>query len=307
MHTLITFAMKDVANGNCVELDKARGTAQAGAFGGSIFGSSLAPSSLPSELRELMIPQQAVSKQLLPVKSSLSTANTEYDKLTDPKNPLPAPPVYAAKLSGLLKHLANAENAVAQSVKARKELVAALEKILHSNRTALGADEAQHKQLSARKAEIEIKRQEVELEIIRGMGGPEGTSDSPHDAGGPLASPIGNDFNEPDRPEMEALTPPPATDDDHDFYDNSPGQQNMQNGEQTHAPEDQQQAAYPTAASGIEMLSNLASQYQSVPVAVNGSNKRRRVDSGDDFPDLGGDDGIDADVAEMLRKDSHGS
>ena len=38
-----------------------------------------------------------------------------------------------------------------------------------------------------------------------------------------------------------------------------------------------------------------------------GSNKRRRVDStsssrgADDFPDLGADDGIDADVAEMLK------
>jgi regulator of Ty1 transposition protein 103 len=27
----------------------------------------------------------------------------------------------------------------------------------------------------------------------------------------------------------------------------------------------------------------------------------------DDFPDLGGDDGLDADVAEMLRRDSGGN
>lgn len=287
------------------ELDKARGTAKAGAFGGSIFGSSLGPSSLPGELRDLVTPQQNVSKQVLPVRSSLSTANAEYDKLMNSKDPLPAPPVYAAKLSGLLKHLANAESAVSESVKARKELVAALEKILDTNRAALEADVAQQKKLAQRRQEVDVKRQEVELEIIKGMGGPGG--DDRHQSpqhGGPSASPV---EQEPERPEIEALTPPSGDTDDLDFYNNDSG--SPQGGHQFHAPAQQlhHQPAYPSSAPGIEMLSNLASQYQSVPVAVNGSNKRRRVDSGDDFPDLGGDDGIDADVAEMIRKESLGS
>jgi regulator of Ty1 transposition protein 103 len=239
---------------------------------------------------------------VLPVKSSLSTANAEYDKLIDSKSPLPAPPVYAAKLSGLLKHLANAENAVAESVKARRELVAALEKILDTNRSALEADVAQQKQLAERRAAVDVKRQEVELEIIRGMGGTEGNDhhQSPHDHGH-SATPVDQ---EPERPEMEALTPPSGDGDDLDFYNTEPAV--PQNGHQFHVPAQQhhQQPAFSTAAPGIEMLSNLASQYQSVPIALNGSNKRRRVDSGDDFPDLGGDDGIDADVAEILRKGS---
>lgn len=237
------------------------------------------------------------------MKSSLSTANAEYDKLINSKEALPAPPVYAAKLSGLLKHLASAENAVAESVKARKELVAALEKILDTNRTALESDVAQQKQLADRMAEVDAKRQEVELEIIRGMGAPEGIDQhvSPQD-GVHSASPE----QEPERPEMEALTPPPGEGDDLDFYNNDIA--TPQNGHQIHAPvqEHHQQPSFPSAAPGIEMLSNIASQYQSVPVALNGSNKRRRVDSGDDFPDLGGDDGIDAEVAEMIRKESRG-
>lgn len=306
--------MKRVPTDITIEIDKTRSTARSGAFGGSIFGGSGGGQSIPSELRDLVTPQQNVSKQLLPVKSSLSTANAEYDKLSDPRNPLPAPPVYAAKLSGLLKHLATAENAVAESVKARKELVAALEKILDTNRAALEADEAQHKQLVARRAEIDSKRQEVELEIIRGMA-PE---EAPRD--GPPLSPGGiNDFSEPDRPEMEALTPPAAEDDDETLYDDSTISTGQQNGggqqqvqtpvvQQAHPPmpHHQQQPSYPSAAPGIEMLSNIASQYQSVPVALNGSHKRRRVDSGEDFPDLGGED-IDAEVAEMLRRDSRGS
>jgi regulator of Ty1 transposition protein 103 len=161
---------------------------------------------------------------------------------------------------------------------------------------------------------MEAKRQDVELEIIRSMA-PEDDATS---RDGPPLSPGGiNDFTEPDRPEVEALTPPPAVeDDDETLYDDSTVSAGGQNGggqqptqaqpQQFQTPalsQQQQQPSYGSAAPGIEMLSNLASQYQSVPVAMNGSHKRRRVDSGDDFPDLGGED-IDADVAEMLRKDS---
>lgn len=239
---------------------------------------------------------------MLPVKSSLSTANVEYEKLINAEDALPAPPVYAAKLSGLLKHLANAENAVNESVKARKELVDALLRILETNRAALEAELSQQKQLAERRAEVDVKRQEVELEIIRGMGAPDGNDHHvSRQDGGLSASPE----QEPERPEMEALTPPSGGDgDDLDFYSNDA----PQNGHQLHAPaqEQHQQPSFPTAAPGIEMLSNVASQYQSVPLALNGANKRRRVDSGDEFPDLGGDDGIDADVAEMIRKDSRG-
>ncbi|KAB5563397.1 RNA polymerase II-binding domain-containing protein [Coniochaeta sp. 2T2.1] len=305
--------IQDAVEARLQELDNARGAAKAsGPFGGSIFGSSLAPSSLPSELRELLAPQQNVSKQVLPVKSSLSTANAEYEKLFSAaaKDALPAPPVYAAKLSGLLKHLATAENAVAESVKARTELVAALEKILSTNRAALDSDVSQQKVLAGRRQEVESRRQEVENEIIRGMGAASegGANDNHHhhlspeeggSGGGQSASP--QEQQEPERPEMEALTPPPGGDgdgDDLDFYNNDIV---------TPQKPEQQPGPFPLAAPGIEMLSNLASQYQSVPVALNGSHKRRRVDSGEEFPDLGGDDGIDADVAEMIRKESQGS
>jgi regulator of Ty1 transposition protein 103 len=242
------------------------------------------------------------------VKSSLSTANAEYEKLINSKDALPAPPVYAAKLSGLLKHLASAENAVNESVRARKELVDALLKILETNRNALETELSQQKQLAERRAEVDVKRQEVELEIIRGMGASEGNDHhlSPQDGG----HHAGHADQEPERPEMEALTPPSGGDaDDLDFYNNDVV--TPQNGHGVQAqPQDhqhQQQGSFPSATSGIEMLSNLASQYQAVPVALNGSHKRRRVDSGDDFPDLGGDDDIDADVAEMIRKDTGAS
>ncbi len=241
----------------------------------------------------MVLPQQSLSKKLFPAKSALSSANSEFDKLTNPDNAPPAPPVYAARLNGLLKTLATAEGAVAECVKARKVLIGALEEILTTNRAALEKDETNLSEIGSRKTTIESKKQEVELSIMRDLAA--SNNESPGDA------PAGSPPPEPERPEMEALTPPPAQDDD--FYANSPPSEgNVQSPPATfQSPTAVQQATFPSAP-GIEILSNLASQYQSVP--VNGANKRRKIETSEDFPDLGHDDGIDADVKEMLRRDS---
>lgn len=269
------------------ELDKARGAPKP-AFGSSAFGST---PSVPSELAPLVAAQQNLVKLVLPTKTATSSATQEYEKLVDPSTPLPKPPVYAARLHGLLKTLATAEGAVSESVKARKELLEALEKIVSTNRAALEAEETMLTTLETRRKDIEGKKAEVELAIVRGLGQVEKSPTDGED---------GRSLPEVDRPEVEALTPPPMEDEPPQAEPLSPP---------TLSPIAAKPAPFQStpAAPGIEMLSNLASQYQSLPVATNGPNKRRRVDHGDDFPDLGGDDGIDADVAEILRKDSHGS
>ncbi|EQB57571.1 hypothetical protein CGLO_02281 [Colletotrichum gloeosporioides Cg-14] len=279
------------------ELDKARGTAKA-SFGGPGIGGG---PSVPAELIPVVTSYQNASKLNLPTKTAISTANQDFEKLTDPSTPVPSAPVYAARLNGLLKSLASAEGAVAECVKARKDLIGELEKILSANQEALANDEKQYAELTKRKAETEEKRREVELAIMRGLPTHE-PSQSP--GNGTPASP------EPERPEVEALTPPPVEAftppsvealTPPPVHDEPPV---LREGEADRARSASSQAFQPPPATGIEMLSNLASQYQSIPVSANGSNKRRRLD-GDDFPDLGGDDGIDADVAEMLRKDSN--
>ena len=85
--------------------------------GGSIFGSA----SLPAELAPLAAPQQNVTKLLMPTKTAVDTANQEYERLMGPTAAIPSAPVYAARLSGLLKTIAHAEGTVEQSVKARRE------------------------------------------------------------------------------------------------------------------------------------------------------------------------------------------
>jgi regulator of Ty1 transposition protein 103 len=83
-------------------------------------------------------------------------------------------------------------------------------------------------------------------------------------------------------PAMEAFTPPPAF-------------------EEPPVPTESISVSNGLESAG-EAQSSVAPP-QSVPISANGSNKRRRVDDGD-FPDLGADDGIDEDVAAMLKEGS---
>lgn len=229
----------------------------------------------------LIAPASTVSKLALPIKAKTSAAEQEYAKNTDPNQPTPSAPVYAARLNGLLKTLATAEGAVAECVKARKELVGALEKLLDTNKTSLTAEEQQLSQLTERKSEIDQKKQDVEMAIMRGLADQDSANRDPKSASPPAP--------EPDRPEVEALTPPPA-DEDNDFYEPQPSGTGFEP-----AP-----AFPPAQPTGLEALSHLAAQYSAVPVSTNGTNKKRKIDNGDEVPDLG-DDGIDPNIDEMIR------
>ena len=89
---------------------------------------------------------------------------------------------------------------VQDCVKARTELVEGLEKLLASSRQALEADESQLDELQKRKIKVETTRQGVEFAIMGGKDLSGGMNGQP--------------APEPDRPEMEALTPPSVKDED---------------------------------------------------------------------------------------------
>ncbi|KAI1205969.1 DUF618-domain-containing protein [Annulohypoxylon truncatum] len=263
------------------EINQVRGTAKAG-LGGSIFGSA---ATIPAELAPLTTPQQNVTKLLLGMRTTANSANQEYDKLLGPNSTAPSAPVYAARLSGLLKTLAQAEGAVEQCVKARRELVVALQKVLDTNRNALVAEENQLETFVTRRMEVEDKKTEVERAIMAGL-----PDDEPF-----LPGTASNDQpdTEPERPEVEALTPP-SMEPEHSEQPDSFGE-----------TETRETLAQPeTKTTGAPSVLGL--QFKSVPTTTNGS-KKRKIDEADGFPDLGEDDGIDSDVAEMLRRDSGGS
>lgn len=232
-----------------------------------------------------MTPQQNVTKLLLGMRTTANSANQEYDKLLGPNSTAPTAPVYAARLSGLLKTLAQAEGAVEQCVKARRELVVALQKVLDTNRNALVAEENQLETFVTRRMEVEDKKTEVERAIMAGL-----PDDEPF-----LSGNGSNDHpdTEPERPEVEALTPPSM-------------EPELQ--EQPDAPSESEtrETTTPPNGQGAGATSVLGLQFKSVSTTTNGS-KKRKIDDSDGFPDLGEDDGIDSDVAEMLRKDSGGS
>jgi regulator of Ty1 transposition protein 103 len=276
---------------------------------GSIF-SNTSGSSIPNELTGLVAAQHTFSKLVLPTKMTLNTANKDYDKLTDPAVVTPTLPVHAARLNGLLKTLANAENAVIESIKARKLLIESLEKILNTNQTALVTEEEELARISSRKAEIDNKKRDVEDSIMRGLS-------NPSTPAGPTSGPTANQPSlspapEPGRPEVEALTPPVYA----QPPPRSPAPQldlDAPNGNGTYfAPADVPQMVQPppqaAALPGLSPSNSYGNSYGRPASAASGSSaKKRKLNTGDDFPDFGGEDamdGLDADVAEMLRQES---
>ncbi|KAI9800023.1 MAG: hypothetical protein M1833_003552 [Piccolia ochrophora] len=280
------------------ELDKTRSSGRKPLLGGSMLsGSSGAP---PPEIQPLVPLQTAVSRLAAGKANALTTATDEYDKLTDPATPAPSPPVHAARLSGLLKSLANAEGAVAESVKARKALIETLEKLLESNRTSLSSEESQLFDLTSRKTSIEAKKREVEDGIMRGLA----EEGSPQGNGSPVDVPLAGSTTppEPPRPEVEALTPTGSP---------SPESSQTLPADKPHDPDLPPTTIPPLVPLGNDILSalSLPRGRPSSGSPVNGSApKKRKLDEGEEFAaGLGGSDamdGLDDDVAEMLRRES---
>ncbi|CAK7217947.1 hypothetical protein SBRCBS47491_003338 [Sporothrix bragantina] len=296
------------------EFDKAKGASRT-AIGGSIFGSSSsnassAAAALPQEFTPLVAPQRNVTKLLISTQGAASKADSEFEKIMN--SPPPAAPVFAARLNGLLKTIADGEDAVAQMVRARTELKGALDNLQAQYQKLLEADQQRLAQLAQRRVQVDERKRQVEDKIMRDLAGGSGGGGIDGDvAGGQSVGGVGGSaspIQEPPRPEVEALTPPsndPDAMDEPVFPGLEPsvsqeGDNDSPAASTTPAPPQVQVTpASADSVSGIDILSHLASQ--AVPVHTNGANKRRRVES-EDVPDL--DDGIDADVAETLRRDS---
>ena len=240
----------------------------------------------------------------------------------DLQTPAPTPPVHAARLSALLKSLANAEGAVSESIKARRDLIRELEKILELNRTALSSEELKQQDLISKKTAVEAKKRDVEDGIMRGLSADTSNS-APHGSPDAESHTTGQHepSAEPERPQMEELTPPPmesltpmdsprltaeaaiTTTTGADIV-------REQQPDHTEPAPMYPPAPMPVASqAGSDLLSSL-----SMPPArlyaqshINGGAKKRKMQSTfDEF--VGGDamEGLDEDVAELLRAESGG-
>lgn len=276
------------------------------------------------ELQPVVPLQIAVSKAVVAATGAASTANLEYDKLTDPNTPTPTPPVHAARLSSLLRSLASAEGAVSESIKARRALVEGLEKLLETNRTALAGEQSQHFELVTRKTTIEAKKREVEDGIMRGLS----AEPSPPIHGSPGFDPTPNGKGirhdsasaEPERPDIEALTPPPMeslTPVGSPRAQGIPALTTTTGADIIHEQPPNHNEPAPAippplipATAGSDLLSSFAMppvrHHPGNAVTNNGGAfKKRKIEP--DFADFGSGDameGLDEDVAELLRAES---
>lgn len=187
------------------DIDSSKSVGRKPALGGSLFSSS----AVPAELTPVAPLATSVNKADLTAKPAVATANQEYEKVTNPNYIIPSAPVHAAGLSTLVKKLAVAEGAVADSIKARQALITGLETLLSSQKSKLTADTTLVTDLRTRKGAIESRKRAVEDAILQGLSAietnrisaaplPVATS-SPTPAGGSAAQ----------KPEIEELTPPP--------------------------------------------------------------------------------------------------
>jgi regulator of Ty1 transposition protein 103 len=284
------------------EVDKTKGPGKKTLMGNSLFGSGNSGSGMPKELESLGPLQIAVSKASITTNASTQTAELEYEKLNDHNITLPSPPVHAARLSALMKSLVNAESSVAESVKARKALIEGLEKILETNRTQLAKDEETYLNLSSRKTSTEAKKREVEDGIMRGMSVSAENSPangSPVDRGRSESM-----VAEPERPDYEALTPPP-------IESLTPVGSPKLNPVAEPVKHEHEVEDNPNVH---EILATMSGVSRVRPASVQGLNgtsaKRRKMShSAEDFAvNIGGIDGglgdLDEDVAELLRQES---
>lgn len=292
-------------------------------LGGSLFSSSSGPAA-PPEIQPIVSLQIAVSKAVATTTSTVPTADTEYDKLTDPTKPTPTPPVHAARLSALVKNLASAEGAVSESIKARRALIDGLEKIISNNRSALSTEETQKETLTTRKLAIESKKREVEDGIMRGLS----ADSTPLAHGSPHAGSRTNGntttlHEDLERPHVEELTPPPpesltpagsptttSNPEPEAHPPPTPTDPRLATRTPSTAPPHQHLAA------GADLLSSLSMPPVRHYADTSGSpgeqpSKKRKVND-DDYPDFGGtgDDALadlDEDVAELLKQESGGA
>ena len=316
-----------------LDIDKTRSMGRKPLLGGSAHANG---PSAPLELQPLIPLHAAASKAATALTAVNQTALTkDYTTLMDPSSssePAPSPPVHAARLTALLKSLASAEGAASASVAARQDLLKALEGLVATQRSAVEADAKLAQQAQGRRAAAEGKRREVEDAIMRGLA-TEKTEDedafepaeamavdawppghgTPADraAAGLGANGVNGQVNgrrgaspsaEPERPQVEALTPPPTGDDG--FTPDEEAEPMMAGA----LPPAQEEESQEDSAFGMAMAQAVAAGRGAPADGEDGVPfKRRRVDGGPvefgGFVDGDTMASLDADVTELLRSE----
>ncbi|KAJ5737980.1 hypothetical protein N7493_001135 [Penicillium malachiteum] len=285
----------DAVDARVNEIDKTRSTTKKQPLGGSLFRDS-SSGSIPSELQPLVPLQVAVNKATIAANSSSVRATSEYDKMHDTTELQPAPPVRAARLSQLRKSLIAAESVMTELIKSRQEMIDGLEKILGMHRSEKAKEMSVSEQLTEKRVKTDIEKREVEDAIMHNM-----TED--HSASHEFAE--GGEF---DRPEAEALTPPPV---ESITPEGSPKPEPPQQQTTSHGPfTEEQEEPIPQGLvipditqsdNGLALPDDLSpGGGNDFDFGANGS-KRRKVAHEEDYAQYAAGD-LDADVAALIAQ-----
>ena len=275
--------IQDAIENRLGETDKSKGTTtKKPLMGGSIYHSS-SSAGMPKEIETLGPLQITTTKAVLNAKPLVDAAQSEYTKLNAPDATLPSPPVHAARLSALMKSLAGAEVALAESLKARKALIADLERLMKENQSELEKDEEVLLELQNRASTTETKKKDVEDAIMKGL-----TEDSPPANENGLSVVEGKAG--PERPDFEAFTPEATT-------------------PTGNPPQHPQEIEPPVNSFEVQsILAGMSGGTSRIRPASEGSLngfsvKRQKMSHDEDamVPDLGD---LDQDVEELLRQES---
>lgn len=172
-------------------------------------GSSSGGGSIPLELIPLAKTIKDLSDKNTSITIAIGTANTEYAKHFDAES-LPAPPVYAARLSSLMKTLDTADTAIKGAIEARKAHIRNIERLLEQSKTALERDQKTAADIAAKKQRTAETKDQVETMILQDIDKTNNGGDDV-DAGTDIirAASAGRSRTPDTRsPEIEALTPP---------------------------------------------------------------------------------------------------
>ncbi|KAK0861016.1 hypothetical protein LTR87_017113 [Friedmanniomyces endolithicus] len=197
-------AVLDIVEGRMGDVDRGKAGGKNGGGMGKLGGSLLG-----AVVRE-RCQRDWRAKAVVGKEPAVESAEKEAAKMTDPAAVLPTPPVHAARLSAVMRTLANAQGAVEASILARRELLQELEKLVATNRVELEQEEAAVARLVMTREVIEAKKREVEDGIMRGLSNPPSPGVGTPTSGVPAASatqPHGKENG--DAPDAEGFTPPP--------------------------------------------------------------------------------------------------
>ena len=167
-------------------------------FGGGFLGGGGKSSDTPLEFVPLLKTHKGITDKMSSVTIATGSANTEFQKQFDTEQ-LPAPPVYAARLSSLLKTLDSADAAIKGAIEARRSHIRNIERLLEQSKAALARDEQTATELQAKRQKTEETKDSVEKLIMENMDSGDGEGEGDRSSG---------DKTPDESPEIEALTPP---------------------------------------------------------------------------------------------------